>query len=283
MSKVDDVLRIARGEIGYYRHNDPQTGTKYGRWMAQKTGQAWYGANGVAYCAMFVSWVFDHAGQSCLGLPSSYCPSILAAAASRIVSTRRARPGDIVLFDWNRDRAPDHIGIVEKNDGSYITTIEGNTSRGDGSQSNGGWVARRTRSWSVVRAVIRPPYADMTVPAPSKPIAQGGRLATDGYWGPATQVALQKHYGTPVDGVMSHQLDDGVKPGLRCAEYDKTRKGSLLVSAMQKQLGVETDGLLGPATIKALQKHYGTPVDGVLSAPSQCVSKMQETLNAGKF
>ena len=52
-----DVIRIAAAEVGYSRWSDPEQGTKYGRWYAEKTGSGYYGTNGVPYCAMFVSWV----------------------------------------------------------------------------------------------------------------------------------------------------------------------------------------------------------------------------------
>lgn len=160
MGSVSDVLRVAAGEVGYYRHNDPLSGTKYGRWYAERMGAPWFGTNGVPYCAMFVSWVLDQAGVSVPGLPTAYCPSIKAAGAGALVPATEARPGDIALFDWDGDSDPDHVGIVEANNGSYLTTIEGNTSRGDaGSQGNGGWVARRERPLSVVDCVVRPAYS----------------------------------------------------------------------------------------------------------------------------
>jgi hypothetical protein len=161
MGTVDDVLRIARGEIGYWRYSDPEPGTKYGRWYARLTGSGYFAESGVPYCAMFVSWVMASAGVPCAGLPGSYCPSIEAAArrAGATVGARQARPGDLVLFDWGGDGVCDHVGIVESNPGSYLVTIEGNTSRGGaGSQGNGGWVARRTRRYGVVRTCVRPNY-----------------------------------------------------------------------------------------------------------------------------
>ena len=163
MATASDVLRIAAGEIGYTRWDDPQTGTKYGRWMASKTGQSWLSGNGVPYCAMFVSWVFAQAGQSMPGLPTASCSVIVAnnRGTSRSKTVSQARPGDIVLFDWNPSAGDgaDHVGIVESNNGSYLTTIEGNTSSGSsGSQSNGGGVWRRTRAYSTVYAIYRPVY-----------------------------------------------------------------------------------------------------------------------------
>jgi len=51
--------------------------------------------------------------------------------------------GDLVCYRFDADNWPDHVGIVEKVGGSYIYTIEGNTSLGD--DANGGMVMRRRR------------------------------------------------------------------------------------------------------------------------------------------
>ena len=48
-------------------------------------------------------------------------------------------PGDIVVFDWQKNGWADHIGFVEAINGNKITTIEGNTSK---------CVARRTYPWN---------------------------------------------------------------------------------------------------------------------------------------
>lgn len=183
MASADDALRVARGEIGYWRYGDPEPGTKYGRWYARLTGSGYFGETGVPYCAMFVSWVMATAGVPCAGLPGSYCPSIEAAArrAGATVGARQARPGDLVLFDWGGDGVCDHVGIVESNPGTHLVTIEGNTSRGcTGSQGDGGWVARRARSYGVVRVCVRPNYGAPTsttikqVAAAAAPVAEEG-------------------------------------------------------------------------------------------------------------
>ena len=163
MPSADTLLSVARGQIGYSRWDDPEPGTKYGRWYAEKTGEAYYGRSGVPYCAMFVSWCANRAGVSCAGLPGAYCPTMLQAGvdADDDYSASNAEPGDIVYFDWQSDGVSDHVGIVESNNGEYLTTIEGNTSKGSsGSQSNGGVVARRTRSYSVVKRVVRPKFCE---------------------------------------------------------------------------------------------------------------------------
>lgn len=152
MATASDVLRIARAEVGYCRYDDPERGTKYGRWYESEVdgpGGYDYGANGVAYCAMFASWVLAQARVECAGMPGAYCPSI---HHSQTLAAPQLQPGDLVLFDWNDDGTDDHIGIVVSNDAAAkkIVTIEGNTS--------GGRVAERTRAYSTICGGIRPAY-----------------------------------------------------------------------------------------------------------------------------
>lgn len=156
MATASDVLRIARAEVGYCRYDDPERGTKYGRWYESEVdcpGGYDYGANGVAYCAMFASWVLAKAGVECAGMPGAYCPSI---HHSQTLAASQLKPGDLVLFDWDNDNTDDHIGIVASNDAAAktIRTIEGNTS--------GGRVAERTRAYSTVCGGIRPAYDGQT-------------------------------------------------------------------------------------------------------------------------
>jgi hypothetical protein len=280
-NNANDVLSVARGEIGYSRYTDPAAGTKYGRWFAQQTGQAWYGATGVPYCAMFVSWCLAQAGARCAGFPGAYCPSILnaARAAGRVVSSRNAQPGDVVLFQWDTGDV-DHVGLVERNFGSYLQTIEGNVS---------GKVLRRTRSWGVVAAIVRPYYDSVTTQKPSTSTGtSSGKLAVDGYWGSGTTRRLQQFFGTPQDGVVSSQnaywKNAGITAGLTTGwEWVSNPTGSTVMRAIQARIGAEADGILGPGTIKALEAHYGTEQDGRLDSPSLTVQKMQAALNRGQF
>ncbi len=164
MATVNDLLNFARGEIGYSRWDDPNPGTKYGRWYAQQVGDSYYGASGVPYCAMFVSYVCAHVGVGAPGIPGAYCPWIVSAMrnAGRAVSVWDAQPGDIVLFDWEGDGVSDHVGFVESNSGGYLTCIEGNTTL----NGRSGGVARRTRAYSTVICVGRPYYNAAPAPAP---------------------------------------------------------------------------------------------------------------------
>ena len=163
MPTANDVLYCAQQWIGYSRWTDPEEGTVFGRWYAEKTGDSYYGASGVPYCAMFASYCLDWAGVSAPGMPGAYVPWILDAGYENgtMVYNEDAQPGDLVMFDWGGDGVADHIGIVEENhpDEGWMQTIEGNTSSGtSGSQSNGGGVYRRARSYSSIIGISRPWY-----------------------------------------------------------------------------------------------------------------------------
>ena len=280
MANASDVLRVARGEVGYSRWSDPQTGTKYGRWYADAVAHdSQYAANGVPYCAMFASYVFAQAGASCAGLPGAYCPTMLSAASGHTVAKKSAKPGDVVYFDWDGG-VVDHVGIVEANRGGYIQTIEGNTLNGR--------VARRTRSWSQVAGVVRPYWGAETPAAP-------GAIAEDGLWGEATTLKLQQVLGCPyTDGQISRQNAAwrGICPGCTSGwEWvdGGIDPGSQTISAVQERIGAGVDGFIGPDTINALiayEMGHGsgaTECDGCLDESSLTIKQMQRDLNAGRF
>jgi len=200
---ASDVLSIAAGEIGYDRHDDPDEGSKYGRYYAGVTGSPYFGTTGVPYCAMFVSWCFAQAGASCAGLPAASSRTLYndAKAAGRLrASVRDAQPGDVMLFDWSRagddgDGDPvnlDHTCLCEMNlGGDGVQTIEGNIANGK--------VLRRVRDWSYCVAAIAPDYA--TLPdVPSTPSTESvgsldgesGELLVDGDYGSITVKDVQR-------------------------------------------------------------------------------------------
>lgn len=295
-NNASSVLKIAAGEIGYSRWDDPNPGTKYGRWYAQDHG-SYYGQSGVPYCAMFVSWVFDQAGAKCAGLPEAYCPYILndAKSAGKVLADKAdAKPGDVVLFDWDGG-VVDHVGIVEKNCGSYIQTIEGNTSSGSsGSQGNGGGVYRRTRSWSVVKAVVRPSYYGSSGSTSSgSSSSASAKITVDGHIGPATVKAWQKQLGTSQDGVISGQSksDKAAHERINAIKYGSG--GSDMIFALQKFLKAKgysctADRYLGKKTVTALQKwmrdklgYKAHAIDGICGPNT--AANVQNAINRGAF
>ena len=108
-------------------------------------------------------------------------------------------------------------------------------------------------------------------------------LAIDGKWGSATTRALQRALGTPVDGIISRQLRNGVTKALYGGvEFGKG--GSPMVRALQRKVGAGVDGYLGPETVRRLQRYLGTPIDGKIDRPnSKMVFELQKRLNKGTF
>lgn len=94
----------------------------------------WYGFNGhVHWCACFASYI----AAECGCIQSGICPKDAGVEGWMNFYKKQHRwapgnyiphSGDFILFDWNGNGSPDHIGIVESCDGKTIYTIEGNSS-----------------------------------------------------------------------------------------------------------------------------------------------------------
>ena len=114
------------------------------------------------WCCVFVWDVFRMAGCSDAfydGGKTAGCVEVQnwGRRNNLIIPTEMAQPGDLILFDWEPNGIPNHIGIVYNiNENGTIQTIEGNT--GFGNNSNGGQVMIRTRFPYQVICVIRPKY-----------------------------------------------------------------------------------------------------------------------------
>ena len=95
---------------------------------------SWYGFDShVAWCACFASWCGDQAGLIESGkMPKfSLCDDGIAWFQSKGKWKSRGyspAPGTLIFFDWNGDGTSDHVGIVEKTEGSTVYTVEGNSS-----------------------------------------------------------------------------------------------------------------------------------------------------------
>jgi hypothetical protein len=116
---------------------------------------AWYGMNGVPWCAIFVTYCFELAGTGSAtfkrGSYYSYVPNIVLDALHRrngLSLTASPIRGDLICYDWDGGGF-DHVGIFESGSASQWTSIEGNT--GSYNYSNGGQVMRCIRSRSMAR------------------------------------------------------------------------------------------------------------------------------------
>lgn len=98
-----------------------------------KSGEEFWRAYGlssrVAWCAIFQWFVFREAGASALfynGNKTAYVPALWSAAKAAGKTSDTPRPGDLVCYDWNANKAPDHVGLVVSAAPTSIHTIEGN-------------------------------------------------------------------------------------------------------------------------------------------------------------
>ena len=149
MTPGERVLSVAASQIGY--HEEKNHRNKYG---------AWYGLDGVAWCMEFVQWCYDKADIP-LPFKTASCGELLRWYRKHQPECVGATPvpGCIVIFDFPRTAYDtDHTGIFEGMGRETITTVDGNTTGGAGSDANGGWVERRTRALSYANPVFIIPH-----------------------------------------------------------------------------------------------------------------------------
>lgn len=169
-ANVQRVLATAAAQAGISEKPPFSNRTKFSEW---------YGLIG-PWCAMYVSWVFWHAG---FPLPpirtpkgAAYCPDFVNYAKKNGLwrgPETTPKPGWLVLFDFPGDgvNRPSHIGVVERvlPDGR-ISTWEGNTSGGGG--RDGGSVVNHYRS--VRGGIIGYVQVDDVVVRPDNVVLQPG-------------------------------------------------------------------------------------------------------------
>lgn len=177
---VDEIIEIAEREIGTTEYPPNSNKVKYNTWFY---GREVSGAS-YPWCAAFISWLFR--SEPSLLKKSASCASILSDCITKKMIVSAPMKGDIVFFKFgNTSKTTNHIGIVADVQANKIITIEGNTSFDDkGSQANGGAVARRVRTSSIV-AFARPKYnkATNTMSDTLKTPEEVATEVIDGKWG----------------------------------------------------------------------------------------------------
>ena len=158
MATAENLLNLARAELGTVESPANSNRVKY--------NTAYYGrevsGSSYAWCAVFLWWLFREAGASELyygGGKTAYCPTLLSFHRGQWVTDYR--PGDIIFFNFSGKSNAQHVGICESYDGTYITTIDGNTGTGD--EAKGGAVMRRNRHRRYIVGAYRPAYEEDTM------------------------------------------------------------------------------------------------------------------------
>ncbi|MEL4106767.1 CHAP domain-containing protein [Oscillospiraceae bacterium WX1] len=146
------LITTAMNEVGYLeKASDTQLEEKTanaGSSNFTKYGE-WYGQNGYAWCAMFVSYCAAMAGISTDIIPKHKSCTSEGVAFFKRVGRWHLRgaytpiPGDIIYFTNDNGATAAHVGIVYDVDDSKVYTIEGNTSGGSTLIANGGGVSKK--------------------------------------------------------------------------------------------------------------------------------------------
>lgn len=292
MGRASDVINAAYSQLGYYAPDDPERGSKYGRWMAEVTGEDWMAGPSVEiwWCCMFVSWCLAQGGVSMDGFPTQNTDLALGNGAKKYaVEKESVTYGDIVIFNWDWNSTTDHIGFATGGfDGNGFTTIEGNV---------GNAVKEKYRQLGNVAYVLRPPYEGYGVVGNNTPTVNtdprnnrdGGKLDVDGIGGWNTIIDWQNQLGTPEDGWISGQRECNEENFWGMSNVSIEDGGSQLVEAIQRKVGANVDGDWGPETSRKIQQWLvdngysvgSAGVDGYFGHDS--VMALQKSLNDGKW
>lgn len=150
-NRAKRALKLAEHYIGTKEYPAGSNLTLFGKW---------YGENGVAWCAIFVSYILSHTGRP---FKIAFVPYIVGQArknlgglrvipATAVNAALAAGHPVLACFDWTGDGTADHVGFAKQVVGGMVHTVEGNT--GDANWSNGGEVLAETRPLSLVQAFV---------------------------------------------------------------------------------------------------------------------------------
>ena len=144
MATAEQVLAIARADLGYTESPRGSNKTKYGNW---------FGLDGEPWCMMSAQYWYAKAGVKLPVITASCGTMMRAAIAAGCWVTSGYKPGYLVIYDLPGGAATDHCGMIERVTASGIVAIEGNT--GSGNDANGGQVQRRNRPNKYIKGAVR--------------------------------------------------------------------------------------------------------------------------------
>lgn len=253
---VDSLLNWCRNEIGYHESGD--NWTKYAADL-EKYPDLFFGGSKqqLAWCAVWVVDAFVNVFGYERAIKMLCIPSVPCGAAGCMYAAQYYQdanrwhtypePGDQVFFSYAAGEYS-HTGIVESVDGSYVNTIEGNTSDmvarrkypiGSGSIAGYG----RPR-WEFADGEYTPSPA----PAPSATPSQSG----SGNYGYG--LLSRGSNGIEVRKLQENLIQLGYSVGPDGADGDFGRNTYNAVRKFQEDHNLEVDGEAGPLTLAAVDQ-----------------------------
>ena len=229
MTETEKIIQLAKKQVG-------NGAGKYRTWYYG------YNATGVAWCAVFVSWLFSQEGVKMVKTDGAGC---FAREGNGTYGKwyKRAdttpQEGDIITFRWGGNYTDqyhsDHVGIVYYIDNKNVYTIEGNT----GGTNDTSEVSYRMYNKSDYRinGYFRPIYSDTEE---------------------SEEEEMNFKQGDKSDGVLAYKAllllanDFNIIP-VKIDNNNSFGKGTYEATiAVQKLFSLEVDGIAGKQTISAL-------------------------------
>jgi hypothetical protein len=208
---------------------------------------AWYGMNGVYWCAEFASFILYTLGMRIKGATTakgwSYVPAIVAWGQKNKRISRTPHLGDLAcLMNGNEH----HVEIVSnpKIKSGYFRSIGGNT--GPASISNGGMVDEHDHPISDLWYFVTPPYEAPTVhPAPT------GKKTSPAPVNRQLALVSPLQTGNDIGWVQNRLKQLGFRTIPANKIYDEVTAKQ--VAAFQAHVGLKKDAVVGPVTLAHLQ------------------------------
>lgn len=271
MSVISELTKIAKSQIG-------NNGSKYRKWFYNRTSD-YYGVN---WCAVFISWLFNQAGELNKLVPKTDGAGCFAREydgkngkwyeSEYSCSTTTPKAGDIVTFTWNGvGRVPgqdkyysNHVGYVYAVDSNNIYTIEGNTGSNNADYSE---VAYRqyNRKSGKINGYYRPNYPDIKKESEEEKMnnfKKGDR--GDAVLAYKTLLIHAKRLGLIKQGVAEDNIFG-----------DGTEKAT---KEIQKLYNLEVDGIAGVKTITALRNALDEKIEVAMKGHNAIIDDLSEEL-----
>lgn len=253
MSGAAALIAEAKKHVGMGEPNFVQS------WYRERNGRAY--AGNFAWCDAFVSYCAYVTGNHAAVCPAGdraytvYHAQDFQKRGQWHAGTRsnvdKAKPGDIVFFDWSGSDSIgsiDHVGIIIKPLGNgRVQTIEGNTSDK---------CLIKERDYSVIAGYGRPKYTTGSTP-PAKPAPlpyTTVRYAGEDWFVPKLIILKRGDQGQQVKRLQNALNAVGFTPRL-VLDGDFGPKTEHHVKALQARGKLNQDGEYGPRTEAFLIKH----------------------------
>ncbi|MEU7149734.1 peptidoglycan-binding protein [Streptomyces sp. NPDC045456] len=288
MAGAKALIRAARGEVGY------REGYSGGHWNNDNKFGRWYGMNGVAWCAIFVSWAAAQSGNDGLIPRYAWCPAGVEWYRNRGRFTEYPTIGGPVFYGRGGGA---HTGICIAYTASTITCVEGNSSATGSAEGDGVHIVTRPRKSSYVYGYGIPAFPEGVVTADpawrGRPgvvyfgqeaseadIPNGGGTTTpaskavtiDGkLYGPGAVGPHVTELGRMLVAAGCSAYTEGPGPKWSTADTESMRRYQLKIG----DTGADANGVPGPMQLARLRKEYGPRTHTV--APGDTLSALATT------